>query len=105
MISITYAQGKIKYSRKIECEKVKKIIDNITCPIWICGGSGVVEGWLGSGTERGEPFKSQKGGNAMLEEIIRKWGGHEVSAMQVYQCRRKAPCFSYGDIRRPLFII
>ena len=69
---------------KIECEKVKKIIDNITCPIWICGGSGVVEGWLGSGTERGEPFKSQKGGNAMLEEIIRKWGGHEVSAMQVY---------------------
>ena len=22
-----------------------------------------------------------------------------------YQCRRKAPCFSYGDIRRPLFII
>lgn len=69
---------------KIECEKVKKIIDNITCPIWICGGSGVVEGWLGSGTERGELFKSQKGGNAMLEEIIRKWGGHEVSAMQVY---------------------
>lgn len=66
------------------CYKVKKIIDNITCPIWICGGSGVVEGWLGSGTERGEPFKSQKGGNAMLEEIIRKWGGHEVSAMQVY---------------------
>ena len=23
----------------------------------------------------------------------------------LYQCRRKAPCFSYGDIRRPLFII
>ena len=24
---------------------------------------------------------------------------------QDYQCRRKAPCFRYGDIRRPLFII
>ena len=38
---------------KIECEKVKKIIDNITCPIWICGGSDTVEGCMGRGTERG----------------------------------------------------
>ena len=39
---------------------------------------------MGRGTERGQSLKCQKGGNAMLEEIIEKWGGHEVSAMQVY---------------------
>ena len=47
---------------KIECEKVKKIIDNITCPIWICGGSDTVEGCMGRGTERDAWGEVRRGG-------------------------------------------
>ena len=43
---------------KIECKKVEKLIDKITCPIWTCGGSDAIEGGMGRGTERGQLFKS-----------------------------------------------
>ena len=39
---------------------------------------------MGRGTERGNHLKCKKGDGIMFEEIIEKWGGHEVSAMQVY---------------------
>ena len=39
---------------------------------------------MGRGTERGSSLKCKKGDGTMFEEIIAKWGGHEVSAMQVY---------------------
>ena len=40
-------------------EKVKKLIDKITCPRGI-------------------------GGIAMLEDVLIRWGGYEVGAMEVY---------------------